>query len=133
MFDGSPFNPCNSLVRFLTKTTLLHFLNIFTLLEEKKVFSAIFLDVAQAFDKVWHEGLNYKLSSLVPTQYSEILELYISDRYFRVKQEEVSTVLRKIKAGVPKGSVLGPKRPIASLHILLHFFLFLASCFQFLT
>jgi hypothetical protein len=30
-------------------------------LEEEKICSAIFLDVAQAFDKVWHEGLNYKL------------------------------------------------------------------------
>ncbi|MGR0295350.1 RNA-directed DNA polymerase, partial [Klebsiella pneumoniae] len=26
-------------------------------LEEKKICSAVFLDVAQAFDKVWHEGL----------------------------------------------------------------------------
>jgi len=30
-------------------------------LEETKVCSAVFLDVAQAFDKVWHEELNYKL------------------------------------------------------------------------
>ena len=29
-FDGSPFNPCNLLVRFLTKTTLFPFLNMFT-------------------------------------------------------------------------------------------------------
>ena len=30
-------------------------------LEEKKIFTATFLDVAQAFDKVWHEGLLYKI------------------------------------------------------------------------
>ena len=30
LFDGSPFNPCNSLIRFSTKKTLLPFLNIFT-------------------------------------------------------------------------------------------------------
>ena len=30
-------------------------------LEEKKVCSAVFLDVVQAFDKVWQEGLNCKL------------------------------------------------------------------------
>lgn len=30
-------------------------------LKEKKVYSAIILDVAQAFVKVWHEGLHQKL------------------------------------------------------------------------
>ena len=30
-------------------------------LEEKKVCSTIFLDVVQAFDKVWHEGLFHKI------------------------------------------------------------------------
>lgn len=77
-------------------------------LEEKKVCAAIFLDVAQAFDKVWHEGLNHKLRLLLPEQYSQILESYISDRYFRVKQEEAYSDLKEIKAGVPQGSVLGP-------------------------
>jgi hypothetical protein len=43
-------------------------------LEEKKVHSAIFLDVVQAFDKVWHEGLNYKLRTTLPKQYAKILE-----------------------------------------------------------
>ena len=77
-------------------------------LEEKKVCSAIFLDVAQAFDKVWHAGLNYKLKMLLPTQFSKILKSYISERYFRIKQEDAFSVLKKIQAGVPQGSVLGP-------------------------
>ena len=66
------------------------------------------MDVAQAFDKVWHEGLNYKLKLLLPVQYSRILESYISERYFRIKQEDTYSDLRKIQAGVPQGSVLGP-------------------------
>jgi len=37
-------------------------------LEEKKGSSAIFLDVAQAFGKVWHEGVNYKLRTILPKQ-----------------------------------------------------------------
>jgi hypothetical protein len=41
-------------------------------LEEKKVCSTVFLDVTQAFDKVWHEGLNHKLKLFLPVQYSRI-------------------------------------------------------------
>lgn len=38
-------------------------------LEEKQTCSALFLTVAQAFDKVWHEGLIYKLNKTLPKQY----------------------------------------------------------------
>lgn len=77
-------------------------------LEGKKVCSAVFLDVAQAFDRVWHEGLLYKLRLLLPKQYSQLLASYITKRYFRVKQEDTYSELKEIKAGVPQGSVLGP-------------------------
>lgn len=77
-------------------------------LEEKMICSAVFLDVSQAFDRVWHEGLNYKLRTYLPKQFSKILESYISERYFRVKQEDAYSELQLIKAGVPQGSVLGP-------------------------
>jgi len=46
------------------------------------------LDVAQAFDKVWHEGLFHKIEQLLPAEYSQLLKSYLSDRYFRVKQED---------------------------------------------
>lgn len=76
--------------------------------EEKKICTTIFLDVAQAFDKVWHQGLEYKLRRDLPRQYSDIMSSYISDRHFRVKIDNEYSTLRKIKAGVPQGSVLGP-------------------------
>lgn len=82
--------------------------NIERSLEEKKVCSAIFLDVAQAFDKVWHQGLNHKLEKNLPRQFSELLKSYIADRLFRIKQEDAYSDLYEIKAGVPQGSVLGP-------------------------
>lgn len=77
-------------------------------LEDKKVCSAIFLDVTQAFDKVWHEGLNHKLRKMLPAKYAELLQAYLSDRYFRVKHEDAYSEAHKIHAGVPQGSVLGP-------------------------
>ena len=79
-------------------------------LDKKQICSAIFLDVAQAFDKVWHEGLVYKLNQQLPYQYAALLESYLSNRAFRIKQGKEYSELKSIKAGVPQGSVLGPLR-----------------------
>lgn len=76
--------------------------------EDNKVCSAIFLDVAQAFDKVWHRGLEYKLYRDLPIQYYEILKSYLSNRFFRVRYNQEYSNLKEISAGVPQGSVLGP-------------------------
>lgn len=77
-------------------------------LEEQKVCTTVFLDVAQAFDKVWHYGLILKLRKMLPKQFADILESYITDRTFRVRQDDSFSDLKLIKAGVPQGSVLGP-------------------------
>jgi hypothetical protein len=53
-----------------------------------------------------HEGLNYKLRTVLTKQYAEILESYLTERYFRIKQGDAYSELREIKAGVPQGSVL---------------------------
>ncbi|KAF6198264.1 hypothetical protein GE061_008011 [Apolygus lucorum] len=77
-------------------------------LEGKKICASIFLDVAQAFDKVWHEGLEYKLHRDLPRQFYLLLKSYLENRHFRVKQDDQYSCLKPIKAGVPQGSVLGP-------------------------
>jgi hypothetical protein len=69
-------------------------------LEEKKVCAAIFLDVAQAFDKVWHEGLACKLKTILPKQYAEILDSYLTERFFRIKQGNAYSELKEINVGV---------------------------------
>lgn len=76
--------------------------------ERKEYCEAAFLDVSQAFDKVWHEGLIFKMSKVLPGNYCQLLESYISDRNFRVKDEETYSSYYHIHAGVPQGSVLAP-------------------------
>ena len=53
--------------------------------EQKKYCSAIFLDVAQAFDKVWHQGLMHKIKCLLPPCTHRLVKSYLSNRLFRVK------------------------------------------------
>lgn len=83
--------------------------NVFKkVLEEKQICTTIFLDIAQAFDKVWHCGLEYKLERDLPKHHCQLLKSYISNRYFRVKYEDSYSELKEISAGIPQGSVLGP-------------------------
>lgn len=76
--------------------------------EQNKICSAIFLDVAQAFDKVWHQGLEVKLQRDLPRQYYEFLKSYLTERFFRVRYGGEYSDIKEISAGVPQGSVLGP-------------------------
>ena len=76
--------------------------------ERKKYCSAVFLDVAQAFDKVWHDGLLFKLKNWIPKNYYLFLRSYLSNRTFQTKIKDTTSNLYSVKAGVPQGSVLGP-------------------------
>jgi hypothetical protein len=64
----------------------------------------VFLDITQVFDKAWL----HKIKKNLPHEYYKILKSYLDERFFQVKLQEVTTNLRKIEAGVPQGSVLGP-------------------------
>jgi hypothetical protein len=77
-------------------------------LENKQYCSAAFLDISQAFDKVWHTGLLYKLWQSLPLNYFLILKSCLHSRHFLVKVDTEFTDLSSINAGVPQGSVLGP-------------------------
>lgn len=77
-------------------------------LEEKLYCSSAFLDIQQAFDKVWHKGLLYKLKAALPHQYYCLLKSYLADRIFQVKEGDSLSRFCDISAGVPQGSVLGP-------------------------
>lgn len=82
--------------------------SIYTCFEKKEYCSAAFLDISQAFDRVWHEGLLYKIKEMLPINYCLFLKSYLNERRFFVKHGEDTSDLQEIYAGVPQGSVLGP-------------------------
>lgn len=70
-------------------------------LEGKMYCSAAFLDVSQAFDKVWHPGLLYKIKKSLPHNLYQLLKSYLSDRYFLIKYQEELSDIYPINSGVP--------------------------------
>ena len=74
----------------------------------ERLCTAAFLDVAQAFDKVWHTELLYKLKTTLPSQYYFLLKTYLQERYFQVKHNSAYSTCHEVLSGVPQGSVLGP-------------------------
>lgn len=77
--------------------------------ERKEHSLAVFLDVAQAFDKVWHKGLLFKIKSLgVPIYLQNLIQSFLFNRKFHVKLNYSNSTTRNVLAGVPQGSVLGP-------------------------
>ena len=70
---------------------------------------AIFLDISKAFDKVWHEGLMFKLKQNgVSGKLLSFFKSYLSNRKQRVALNGFYSDLAEIESGVPQGSVLGP-------------------------
>ena len=70
---------------------------------------AVFLDISKSFDKVWHEGLLFKLQQNgVCGAVLGILRNYLSNRKQRVVLNGSFSDYQQIESGVPQGSVLGP-------------------------
>ena len=70
---------------------------------------AVFLDISKAFDKVWHDGLIFKLKQNgVSGCLLKLLENYLQNRKQRVSLNGSLSEYSEIEAGVPQGSILGP-------------------------
>ena len=70
---------------------------------------AVFLDISKAFDKVWHEGLLFKLKQNgVAGKLLDLFEDYLKNRKQRVVLNGSAAEYESIQSGVPQGSVLGP-------------------------
>ena len=79
-------------------------------LEKGKDVRMAFLDISKAFDKVWQEGLIYKLEALgVRDLLLRWIKSYLpANRKQRVMISGQYSAWKNIGAGVPQGSVLGP-------------------------
>lgn len=70
----------------------------------------VLLDIEKAFDKVWIPGLIHKLDALKYSPYLvQLIHSYLTNRTMTVKINNCTSTKRQITAGVPQGSVLGPK------------------------
>ena len=70
---------------------------------------AVFLDVSKAFDRVWHEGLLFKLRTVgLSGVLLQWFTDYLSNRKQQVVLPRVTSELSTLKTGAPQGSILGP-------------------------
>ena len=77
----------------------------------------IFLDISKAFDKVWHDGIIFKLKAYgAEGELLSLLKNYLENREQRVALNGQTSEWRKIKSGVPQGSVLGPLLPLTYIN-----------------
>jgi hypothetical protein len=77
-------------------------------LENKQYCSAAFLDISQAFNKVWHTGLLYKLRLFLPLNSFLDLNSYLHSRHFLVKVEIEYAEMSSVNASAPQGRALRP-------------------------
>ena len=66
------------------------------------------MDISKAFDKVWHDGIIFKLKAYgIEGGLLSLLKHYLENREQRVVLKSQTSGWRKIMSGIPQGSVLG--------------------------
>ena len=73
-----------------------------------EILRGFFLDISKGFDKVWHEGLLFKLRSYrIEGSLLRLLKNYLTALQQRVVLNGQTSLWLNITAGVPQGSVVG--------------------------
>ena len=103
--NQSGFRPGDSTIYQLLSITS----TIYDAFENYDETRAVFLDISMAFDKVWHEGVIFKLKcNAISGNLLNFFENYLLNRYQRVVLNGTESNWKSLEAGVPQGSVLGP-------------------------
>lgn len=53
-------------------------------LEKELYCSSVFLGISQAFDRVWHQGLLFKLRKCLPSALYLLIKSYLENRHFQI-------------------------------------------------
>ena len=93
-----------------TTNQLIHLTNeIYNGLDDGRKIAAVFLDITKAFDRVWHDGLIFKLEKIgIRGKLLNWFRSYLSGRSQRVFINGKCSAFIDISSGVPQGSILGP-------------------------
>ena len=103
--NQSGFRPGNSCINQLPSVT--H--KIYQSIDDGLEVRAVFLDIAKAFDKVWHKGLIFKSKQNgISDKILNIITDFLSFRKQRFVFNKKTSPWVSIEAGVSQGSILGP-------------------------